>query len=140
MIAPVSFRSVAASSNTNFQDKIKQPQTYIVKEEQPSASAPLNSNKEKGKGGKFVGVLAFLAATATAVGVLASKGKFAALANGADGFKKTLFTHLDTVGKFIADKASFVKEKVVNFAKDLPSKLEKIKPNAKKAAEQVADA
>ena len=139
MITPVSFRSTVATSASSFEDKIKQPQTYVVKED-PSAASSIKSSEKKGKAGKVLGGAVIVAALATALGVLAHKGNFSQWAQGAEGLKKTLLTGLDTVGKFIADKAIFVKDKVSEFVKDIPSKLEKLKPKAKDAAEAAAEA
>lgn len=130
MIAPVSFGSVAASSNTSFADKIRQPQTYVVKEEQPNAASPINGSKEKGKAGKVVGGLAVTAAiVATALGVLSKKGGFSAmLAKVKDGsILKKILPALDTAGNFIADKAVLVKDKVVELAGKLGGLAHKAK-------------
>ena len=133
MIAPVSFGSVAASSNTSFADKIRQPQTYVVKEEQPNAASPINGSKEKGKAGKVVGGLAVTAAiVATALGVLSKKGGFATLLT---KFKdnavlQKILPKLDTAGNVIAEKAAWAKNKVVDLVSKLPEALGKLKDKA----------
>lgn len=117
MISPVSFGSVAASSNASFSDRIRQPQTYIMKEE-PNAASSIKSSKGKGKAGKIVGGFAAAAAVvATVLGVLSHKGTFGNMMNGVKegGIAAKILPVLDQAGSFIADNAINLKDKVVEF-------------------------
>ncbi len=78
MISPVSFSSAAQTQSqtqaVSFEDKIKQPQTYVKPES--AAASQINGKEKKGKS-KFGTVVKLLAAAAIAVGgvYLAKSGK-----------------------------------------------------------------
>ena len=119
MISAVSFGDTTQAST--FAERIKQPQTYTVKQEEPSAAASIRGrNKKQSAGKKFFKLLAFAAAVAGALALAAKSGKFQ-VPEGATGTMDKLKGFIDKAGN-----------KVIETAK-------KIMPAAKEAAAETAD-
>lgn len=119
MISAVSFGDTTQAST--FAERIKQPQTYTVKKEEPSAAASIRGREQKESAGKkFFKFVLFAAAIAGALALAAKSGKFK-VPEGATGT-------MDKVKGFI-DKAG---NKVIETAR-------KIMPAAKETAENTAE-
>lgn len=123
MISPVSFGSVAAS-NMSFEDRIRQPQQYGIKE-QPAASSPIDkTHKKGGKAGKVVlGGTAIAAIVMTALALLSTKTQAFSSLEGK--FKNEIVQKaikgLNQAGYTIAEAAVQAKDFVLKQVKKIPN-------------------
>lgn len=135
MIAPVSFRSTAAASQSSFADRIRQPQTFSVKAD-PNASSPISG--KKGGVGKFIkGVLVTAAVVATALGLSSKFGLTQKLVNMTKegSILRKGAGLLDKVGNTVKEYAG----KAIGLGKSLWAKISGSANNlAEEAAEVVA--
>ena len=124
MVSAISFGTTGS-----FSEKIKQPQTYTVKEE-PAAAAPINKGGEKSSFGKKL--LKFIGIALGVVGILALIGKTGVCAvpeGAAETTMNKIKGGLDKAGKAVCN---YVKNK-------LPEAAEQVSEAATEKAPQIID-
>ena len=124
MVSKISF-----GTTSDFSEKIKQPQTYTVKEE-PTAAKPISGKEKKHSAGKTF--FKFLGLTAAIVGILALIGKtgVCAVPEGATGTLAQIKGGLDNAGKTV----------LKYFKEHLPQATEKITDAVSENASQAVNA
>jgi len=127
-ISPVSFSSTVGT--TSFQDKIRQPQAYLTKE-QPAASSQIKQDggKKKSPAKIIAGVVIAAGAALAGLGLGAKHGIFAP---GKNATLNTVKGYMNKVGNAVIDYASKAKEFIL-------SKLPKAAEKATDAAGAVVD-
>lgn len=117
MISSVSFAGTQGASSS-FEEKIRQPQTYMAKESPQAAAKIKEKGGKKGSVGKTI--LKIAAAAAAILGGLALVSKTGVLKINPEGnaVVNTIKTGINTAGSFVCDKVSGLAGKIIPAAEE----------------------